>query len=175
MRRIRRGKHSAPAPSAGVSCLQVNLAGVDARILARGLALALVVEVAHPILDRRLPLLRARRDVLDKAPRTDAQLLGHPHRLVRQPAAPLRFGPELLLVQLLQLHAHQLLPNYLTIPHGMIAGPWAAWLSGHTGSLTRTHGSIPDITIIGRDLCRIRLAATQGFSPCSATAWVCND
>src|SRR5664279_3713098 len=110
MRRIRRGKHSAPAPSAGVSCLQVNLAGVDAWILARGLALALVVEVAHPILDRRLPLLRARRDVLDKAPRTDAQLLGHPHRLVRQPAAPLRFGPELLLVQ---LRAHQLLPNYL--------------------------------------------------------------
>src|SRR5664279_2781627 len=120
MRRIRRGKQSAPAPSAGVSCLQVNLAGVDARILARGLALALVVEVAHPILDRRLPLLRARRDVLDKAPRPDAQLLGHPHRLVRQPAAPLRFGPELPLVQ---LHAHQLLPNYLAIAHGMIVGP----------------------------------------------------
>src|SRR5664279_6506106 len=123
MRRIRRGKHSAPAPSAGVSCLQVNLAGVDAWILARGLALAPFVEVAHPILDRRLPLLRARRDVLDKAPRTDAQLLGHPHRLVRQPAAPLRFGPELLLVQSLQFHADQLLPNYLTIAHGMIAGP----------------------------------------------------
>src|SRR5664279_1918344 len=123
MRSIRRGKHPAPA----TFCRSFLFIGQPRR---RRCPDSCERPCAGAVRRGRAPnprpatsTLRARRDVLDKAPRTDAQLLGHPHRLVRQPAAPLRFGPELLLVSLLQLHAHQLLPNYPTIAHGMTAGP----------------------------------------------------
>ncbi len=58
------------------------------------------VDVAHPILDRCLPPLLGRRDVLDQASGAETQFLGHAHRLVGQSAPSLRLCPALLLTRL---------------------------------------------------------------------------
>src|SRR6266540_2138990 len=54
------------------------------------------VEVSHPLLDRRLPLLRGRGDVLDQTPGIEAEFLGHAQRLDRQSTAALCLSPALL-------------------------------------------------------------------------------
>src|SRR6266536_2659132 len=65
-------------------------------------AIAPLVDLAHPILYRCLPLLLGRSDVLDQAPGVEAQLLGHADRLVGQSAPSLRLRPALLLTWLVR-------------------------------------------------------------------------
>src|SRR6266508_4301815 len=85
------GIHPSPIIGSG-GCLATARLGV----------MAPRVDVAHPILDRCLPPLLGRRDVLDQASGAETQFLGHAHRLVGQSAPSLRLCPALLLTRLVR-------------------------------------------------------------------------
>src|SRR6266545_1178388 len=85
------GIHPSPIIGSG-GCLATARLGV----------MAPRVDVAHPILDRCLPPLLGRRDVLDQASGAETQFLGHAHRLAGQSAPSLCLCPALLLTGLVR-------------------------------------------------------------------------
>src|SRR5262249_54640147 len=88
--------------------------------------LSLLVQLADPLLDRQLPLLRRRGPVLHQRPRAEAQLLRHADVFLVETTEPLRLGPIRVVARLAFLLRHR---RYPSPPTGYASTPpsYNAW------------------------------------------------